>query len=92
MYVDDTDLLHWPPDSGVSPDELIQHVQVATTDYGLLAQASGGILKEPKCSVYFLDYKVVRGLFRLKSLGDLPAPPVSIEKEGRQYPAHICIP
>ena len=61
MYVDDTDLLHWPPSTITDPKELIQYVQHATTDYGKLAQASGGILKAGKCSVYFMDYKFVRG-------------------------------
>jgi hypothetical protein len=55
MYVDDTDLLHWPESSAMDPEELIECVQWATLDYGCLAQATGGILKEKKCSVYFLD-------------------------------------
>ena len=92
IYVDDTNLLHWPSDGGTDPDGLVLHVQEATRDYGLLAQASGGILKEKKCSVYFLDYKVVRGRFWLKSLCDLPEPRTYIEEEGRHYPAHIWIP
>jgi hypothetical protein len=92
MYVDDMDLLHWPQFSGTEPEELIEHVQQATMDYGRLAQASGGILKEKKCLVYFLDYKLVRGRFWLKSLQDLPQPWLYIEEEGRRYPAHICIP
>jgi hypothetical protein len=45
MYVDDTNLLHWPKSSTTDPEELIAHVQMATTDYGQLTQASGGILK-----------------------------------------------
>ena len=61
MYVDDTDLLHWPESPLTDPETLIHHVQTLTTDYGHLAQASGGILKEKKCSVYFLAYKFVRG-------------------------------
>jgi hypothetical protein len=44
MYVDNTNLLHWPESSAADPEELIAHVQMATTDYGKLAQASGGIL------------------------------------------------
>jgi hypothetical protein len=59
MYVDNTDLVHWPPSSGTSPEELIAHAQQATMDNGRLAQASGGILKEKKCLVYFLDYKFI---------------------------------
>jgi hypothetical protein len=61
MYVNDTDLLHWPESAAVEPKELIAQVQNATMDYGRLAQASGGVLKEKKCSVYFLDYKFVNG-------------------------------
>jgi hypothetical protein len=80
IYVDDTDLLHWPSDGGTDPDELVLHVQEATRDYGLLVQASGGILKEKKCSMYFLDYKVVRGRFWLKSLRDLPEPQIYLLK------------
>ena len=34
MYVDDTDLLLWPPSTITDPEELIQYVQHATTDYG----------------------------------------------------------
>jgi hypothetical protein len=55
MYVDDTNLLNWPESSAMDPKKLIKHVQRATMDYGRLAQATGGILKEKKCSVYFLD-------------------------------------
>jgi hypothetical protein len=74
IYVDDMDLLHWPECAGTSPEELIAHVQQATMDYGKLAQASGGILKEKKCSVYFLAYKFIRGHARLMTLCDLPPP------------------
>jgi hypothetical protein len=45
MYVDDTYMLHWPPSPHTSPEELIEHVQQATMDWGNLTQASGGILK-----------------------------------------------
>jgi hypothetical protein len=55
MYVDDTDLLHCPKLSCMDPGDLIEHVQNATTDYSWLAIASGGILKEKKCSVHILD-------------------------------------
>ncbi len=61
MYVDNTDLLHWPESAHIDPEDLVAHVQEATMDYGLLAQASGGILKENKCLVYFLDYKYIGG-------------------------------
>jgi hypothetical protein len=42
MYVDDTNLLHWPTSSATDPGELVEHVQHAITDYGRLAIASGG--------------------------------------------------
>ena len=92
MYVDDTDLLHWPPSTITNPEELIQYVQQATTDYGKLAQASGGILKALKCSVYFMDYKFVRGRAQIKSLQDLPEPTRLVDHEGQLLPSHISIP
>jgi hypothetical protein len=92
MYVDDTDLLHWPGTSTIDPEELIAEVQQATTDYGKLAIASGGILKEKKCSVYILDYKWVQGRARLKLLTDLPAPQRNILEDGQLHPSHITIP
>lgn len=39
MYVDDTDILHWPPSSDTEDEELVAYVQQATTDW-VLAQAS----------------------------------------------------
>jgi hypothetical protein len=51
MYVNDTDLLHWPSSPYTNPEELVAHVQQATMDYTNLAQVSGGILKDAKCSV-----------------------------------------
>jgi hypothetical protein len=91
MYIDDTNLLHWPPSTTTEPEELIQYVQQATTDWEKLAQASGGILKAGKCSVYFLDYKLVRGQAQMKSLQDLPEPTRLIEHEGSLLPSHISI-
>ncbi len=67
MYLDDTNLLHWPESSATDPEELIECVQQATMDYGCLAQATGGILKENKCCIYFLDYKFVYGRAKIKS-------------------------
>jgi len=92
IYVDDTDLLHWPESSATEPEELVEHVQRATTDYGRLAIASGGILKEKKCSVYFMDYKNVKGRFRLKRLDELAAPRLYIMEEGKMIPSHISTP
>jgi hypothetical protein len=76
MYVGDTNLLHWPASSAMDPKELIKWLQWATMDYGNLAQVRGDILKEKKCSVYFLDYKFVHGHAKMKSLHDLPPPEV----------------
>ena len=55
IYVDDTNLLHWPSSPYTEPEELVETVQSSTNDYSQLAIASGGILKQQKCSVYFLD-------------------------------------
>jgi hypothetical protein len=87
IYVDDNDLLHWPTYSATDPEELVEHVQRATTDYGCLAMASGGILKEKKCSVYFMDYKNINGRFRLKQLDELAAPRLYIMEEGQMIPS-----
>ncbi len=92
MYVDDTDLLDWPESPLMDPRTLIHHVQTSTTDYGHLAQASGGILKEKKCSVYFLTYKFVRGRAWLMSLRNLPAATTHITEGNMVYPSHIRIP
>jgi hypothetical protein len=92
MYVDNTNLLHWPLSSGTEPEELITHVQQATLDYGSLAQASSGILKEKKCLVYFLDYKFIHGHAQMRTLEDLPPPRAYITDKGWTYPSHICFP
>ncbi len=92
MYVDDTNLLHWPEFSARDPKELIERVQLATMDYGCLAQVTGGILKEKKCSVYFLDYKFARGCAKMISLHELPPPRVYVTDDGCTYFSHISIP
>ncbi len=74
MYVDNTNLLHWPVSCRNDLDALVAHVQQATTDWTHLAQALGGILKDKKCSVHFLDYKYTNGRTKMNSLHDLPAP------------------
>ena len=66
MYVDDTDLLHWADNPYVSDEEFILQCQKATTDWGLLAHATGGALKPAKCSIYFMLYKFVNGRAKLK--------------------------
>ncbi len=92
MCVDNTDLLHWPDSAQLDPDNLIAYVQQATMDYGHLVQASGSILKEKKCSVYFMDYIYDCGQARLKTLQELPPPRVYVTDNGRTYPSHICLP
>jgi hypothetical protein len=92
MYVDDTDLLHWPESPVMDPETLIHHVQTSTTDYGYLTKAYGGILKEKKCSSYFLAYKFVRGRARLMSLCYLPTATTHIMEGNEAYPSHIRIP
>ncbi len=92
MYVDDTDILHWPPSAYTDDNKLASYVQRATMGWGHLSQALGGILKAPKCSIYFLSFKTVQGQFRLKSLHNLPEPLAWILDGGRLLPAHITIP
>ena len=65
-YVDDTDLLHLAPSVNTTDRELFVQVQAATTDWGHIAQASGGALKPEKCYVYFLSYRFINGKVRLK--------------------------
>jgi hypothetical protein len=92
MYVNDMDLLHWPSSPSMTPEELIEYVQDATTDWGNLSQASGGILKPAKCSVYLMLYKYINGRAQLKSVLDLP-PPVTYINEGViLFLLHITIP
>ena len=92
IYVDDTDLLHWPSSPHTEPEELVEHVQDSTGDYSHLANASGGILKKHKCSVYFLDYINVKGRFRLKRLNELSPPKCYIREDDAMLPSHITIP
>jgi hypothetical protein len=91
MNVDDMDILHWLPSAYTEDNELVACVQQATTDWGHLSQALGGILKAPKCSIYFLSYKYVWGRAKLKSLRDLPKPLPCIADDGRLLPSHITI-
>ena len=66
MYVDDINLLYVASSATASDSELIEQVQEGTTDWGMLTQATGGILKPEKCRVYFLAYQFVEGKARLK--------------------------
>ena len=93
MYVDDTDLLHLAPKQESTDSELIAHAQKGSTDYGLLVNASGGILKGEKCATYICSYKFPNGRAKLKELEDLPAPIGEVvRKDGTIAPAHITIP
>jgi hypothetical protein len=92
MYVNNTDMLHWPPSPHTSSEELIEHVQQATTDWGNLTQASGGILKAGKCSAYFMDYKFICGHAKMKSPCDHPEPTQYISEGGSLFPLHFTIP
>jgi hypothetical protein len=65
MYVDDMDICHWPPSAYTDNNELVAYVQQATADWGHLSQTSGGILKAPKCLIYFLSFKYVWGRAKL---------------------------
>ena len=74
-------------------DELIDYVQIAHDDWGQLAQATGGILKQDKCSIYFLCYKFVKGRAKLKTLKDLPPARGQVTlKNGEIAPSHVTIP
>ena len=92
FLVDNTDLLHWPPSDCGSFEELIDHVQTATTDWGNLTQASGGTLKPEKCSVYLLDYKFVGGWAKMKHLRDLPEHIFYVTDGERLLLSHIHVP
>jgi hypothetical protein len=40
VYVDNTDLLHWPPLAYTSPEDLIKFIRKEITDWGLLSPIS----------------------------------------------------
>ena len=93
MYVDDTDLLHWAPNSRCTVEKLIEQVQEETTQWGMLAQSTGGILKAPKCSNYIIYTVFDRGAPRLMSLEDFPEPSAYVlDKGGVEKPTYVTIP
>ena len=97
LYVDDGDLLHWGSSSVQTDEEHIEQVQEATTDYGMLAQATGGALKPKKCGTYFMFYKFVQGRAKLKRLKEFPEPLGEVMKDDGKggtctAPAHLRIP
>ncbi len=60
MYVNDTNLLHWPGTSSIDSNELIVAIQRATTDYGRLNIASGEIRNRINVpSIYLIMYLYV---------------------------------
>ena len=92
MYVDDTDWLHLGESPQMSDNDLVAQVQLATTDAGMLSQATGGALKQEKCSAYFMCWRFVRGQPRLKRIDELPYPCAQVEqKDGTMAPAHLMI-
>ena len=93
LYVDDGDWFHLGSSVTMTDEELIAEVQQATTDAGHLVQATGGALKQEKCSAYVLSYTFVNGAPRLKRLDELPAPRALVErKDGTIAPAHLVVP
>jgi len=72
LYVDDTDLLIMDV-CLKSPYDLWQQSQDATTSWGKLLLATGGVLKPPKCFYYFLNYEWQDdGSWEMCEMADLP--------------------
>ena len=78
LYVDDTDKLHWSDIYGISDEEFLADVQSATTDWGMLIQATGGAIKQSKSFYYLLSWKFSKGVPMLKPLTQLPSTPITI--------------
>ena len=57
MYVGNTDLLHWADSQETTEDELIEKVQWELDVWADIVNATGGILKVIKCSLFLLTYK-----------------------------------
>jgi len=73
------------------------HVQHATADFGMLAQAVGSALKPVNCSTYLLTYHVVNGKTKLKPLSKLPDPSAWVDAKQKDVlvklePSHISVP
>ena len=93
MYVDDTNWLHLGKSIRMSDDNLVSQVQRATTDAGMLSQATGGALKQEKCSAHIMCWRFPNGQPRLKRIDELPRPCAQVEqKDGTMAPAHLMIP
>lgn len=71
IYVDDTDLLHWAKFYGIKDEDFVDQIQAATTDWGMLVQATGGAVKPSKSFWYLMSWKFHRGKAMLKSKEEL---------------------
>ena len=98
LYVDDTDMLHWADNRLATDEELLAQAQDEVDAWAHLAQATGAILKQEKCSIQPLLWKFVRGRARMKHIADMPEPttwvrlPDKSGKLGPLQPSHISIP
>lgn len=72
IYVDDTDLLHWGKEYGISDADFLEDVQRATFDWSKIVQATGGAIKPSKCFWYLLSWKFKQGKPILKDDSELP--------------------
>ena len=87
IYVDDTDLFHWAQEYGISDEVFQQDVQRATTDWGMIVQATGGAIKPSKSFWYMLSWKFVRGVPKLKEESELPPNTMTIpQPDGSSAP------
>ena len=88
-----TDLLHWAHSVYDTNADFIAQCQQSTTDWGLLTLATGGALKQSKCSIYSMLYKFVNGRAKLKRLRGLPTPSSKLTLENEKAAlSHINIP
>eukprot|EP00956_Cyclotella_meneghiniana_P043926 scaffold294444_cov179-Cyclotella_meneghiniana.AAC.1 len=55
----------------MSDEEFVSNVQTATTDWGLLVQATGGAVKQSKSFWYLLSWKFLKGKACLKTKEEL---------------------
>ena len=93
MYVDDADLLHLGHSQDTTDEEMITAVQQHQTDWGMLAQASGGSLNAKKCGAYLMLYKFVQGKASLKKVRAMPPPGGTLTNAGGLLvPAHFTVP
>ena len=72
LYVDDAKLMHVSYDRSMSMEDFIEKVQQAVYEWGKLAQATGGYLKQKKCFSYFMWFKFHQGIAKLRKLKDWP--------------------